>query len=1094
MKKMLAFTLVMTLLLGIMGTIQIQAAAAVFANTNTNGTGVPVVYCNTPVAALIYTFASSMGTTNLDTSIIKWYTAETSNAPSNEWTFVRQNQLTEKDNKKPGSRVEYAFAPTAPEHYNKFIKVKLTPIINGVTYDEIEAVNHNGTYNRYATDGKPWYFDSNTSTTATRFPSGGGNGSTDYQVVQSFNETTKVLSIQYGSKTNISQPGIGSASTTNTIWNLYHAPISGKAMVQGKIKITSSQDITNGNYFRFQIANRDLIQFGVNSFGIKLSRSTDGAFTINVKKNGQNFYPQSGIEYDVKFVIDLANQMFDLYIDNERLVQNHDFSNSTYSTNNQNYENNGYMTKAYMSLGSATIASAVSVEIRDYKIFPVSDILLNAVLEAEGNPSDATILAAQTQINNLSLDSKDTVKTEMQGRLDIPKAVNDDANLLATLGAADLQNVTTNLLMPAVGANGSEISWTSSNEIYVGTDGTVRRPFSDAGDQTVNVTGTFTKGKSIKTVNYTVVVKKSEASPDELDVLNALNAIPANLGIADITQITESLTLPTFGSNGVEISWATSDAVTITTSGVVTRPSYSEGDKQVTLAATASKNGIEALRQFVVTVVKLPMTPGEAVIFAESASMSNITEKTALNQSIINAQKLITAMGNGTDKDELQRRIDIIYDKFSNNANYFNNFSTALARKDNNSTVEGKEHINYYETVFDSNINKNVIKIYYNGVGGNTNFFYQLFGPRHIDVGVTATSGLIINEVNVKISAPTDRLSSAGLSVYSAGYILAYIDGEQIYYRNTLGNNPIQAVKNNTWYNIKVVVNNSSNNIGEFNAQSFNIYLDNQLIKANEPLYATDKLSAADTRNRANQGIAGVTTESTIYVADTNLYAMGYTTFKSMMAMLQDLDDASEISGFTEKVNEIPPAGANTSKNHFNAEIAKIDGVKSIANTVDLGDLREVTSLVLPSYINNKFIGFESDKDIISSNNTIKRPIYKIAENASLTATVKDGAVQYSKTFDISVKGAISIDTITLSDVIISNANTDEDATVTLILGLYRSTSNSLLEAYTKTITIPKGGQTIENFTLQTEVENNIVKAFVWKDFTSAMPITKSKQ
>ncbi|GAA4192665.1 hypothetical protein GCM10022219_13330 [Microbacterium oryzae] len=83
------------------------------------------------------------------------------------------------------------------------------------------------------------------------------------------------------------------------------------------------------------------------------------------------------------------------------------------------------------------------------------------------------------------------------------------------------------------------------------------------------------------------------------------------LSLGDLSNVTADLALPTAAPNGSTITWATSDAAVISTSGTVTRPS--SGAAEVTLTATATKGAASASRTFTATV---PAT-GEADLRAD---------------------------------------------------------------------------------------------------------------------------------------------------------------------------------------------------------------------------------------------------------------------------------------------------------------------------------------------------------------------------------------------------------------------------------------------------------------------------------------------
>ena len=75
--------------------------------------------------------------------------------------------------------------------------------------------------------------------------------------------------------------------------------------------------------------------------------------------------------------------------------------------------------------------------------------------------------------------------------------------------------------------------------------------------------------------------------------------------------VTQNIMLPATGENGVTISWASSDAASISTTGTVTRPN--DADTEVTLTATLTKNMASDERAFTLTVTLPCGTTNELV-------------------------------------------------------------------------------------------------------------------------------------------------------------------------------------------------------------------------------------------------------------------------------------------------------------------------------------------------------------------------------------------------------------------------------------------------------------------------------------------------
>ncbi|MFP3576922.1 immunoglobulin-like domain-containing protein, partial [Brevibacillus sp. SIMBA_040] len=166
------------------------------------------------------------------------------------------------------------------------------------------------------------------------------------------------------------------------------------------------------------------------------------------------------------------------------------------------------------------------------------------------------------------------------------------------LDLGDTTAVTANLTLPATGANGVAISWASTDETVVGTDGTVTRPANGSGDATVTLTATLTKGSVSETKAFTVTVKEEAGLTDQ----QAVDAAKTDLDLGDTTAVTTNLTLPATGANGVAISWASTDETVVGTDGTVTRPANGSGDATVTLTATLTKGSVSQTKAFTVTV------------------------------------------------------------------------------------------------------------------------------------------------------------------------------------------------------------------------------------------------------------------------------------------------------------------------------------------------------------------------------------------------------------------------------------------------------------------------------------------------------------
>jgi hypothetical protein len=179
------------------------------------------------------------------------------------------------------------------------------------------------------------------------------------------------------------------------------------------------------------------------------------------------------------------------------------------------------------------------------------------------------------------------------------------AVLAAMLGAnASLDSVSSNLTLPAT-VNGVTLTWSSSNPAVISNTGVVSRSI------TQNAAVTLTAATSLgATLTFDVTVLAPNVAAD-LDAISLAQ------------RTTENLPLATKGAvNGASITWTSSDPALVTPTdaayaapavgaadpyrggGLVARPSYGEGDEQVTLTASATLNGQTAQRTFDVTVAE----------------------------------------------------------------------------------------------------------------------------------------------------------------------------------------------------------------------------------------------------------------------------------------------------------------------------------------------------------------------------------------------------------------------------------------------------------------------------------------------------------
>lgn len=175
-------------------------------------------------------------------------------------------------------------------------------------------------------------------------------------------------------------------------------------------------------------------------------------------------------------------------------------------------------------------------------------------------------------------------------------------SITITYSSGDSEDgVTRNITLPTA-AGDVQISWASSHPAIISATGVVVRPEEDT---EVTLTATLTLGSERDTVTFKVTVTAAEIIINPEDALAAIVLIGQSLELVGaVYETTDNIELPT-SVLGLTITWTTSNAGVITTSGVVTRPGFGSTDQVITL--TASIQGEE--RQFLIKVLAYTEKP-----------------------------------------------------------------------------------------------------------------------------------------------------------------------------------------------------------------------------------------------------------------------------------------------------------------------------------------------------------------------------------------------------------------------------------------------------------------------------------------------------
>ena len=167
---------------------------------------------------------------------------------------------------------------------------------------------------------------------------------------------------------------------------------------------------------------------------------------------------------------------------------------------------------------------------------------------------------------------------------DADKVAADKSSLVINYASGDsVDAVTQNLGLQTVGANGTVITWASSNTAVVANNGVVTRQMTDVAN--ITLTATITKGSEFDTKVFSgISVLQSDAGA--VAEAKADLAIVYNVPDVGPSSVTTGLSLVLTGAKGTSIVWSSDKPLVIANNGTVTRPASTT---EVTLTATITK-------------------------------------------------------------------------------------------------------------------------------------------------------------------------------------------------------------------------------------------------------------------------------------------------------------------------------------------------------------------------------------------------------------------------------------------------------------------------------------------------------------------------
>ena len=279
--------------------------------------------------------------------------------------------------------------------------------------------------------------------------------------------------------------------------------------------------------------------------------------------------------------------------------------------------------------------------------------------EISGTPDQATNGVVSVTIEMIGTDNYEgTVTKDVDITIEVGDATlvaTDKAALTITYAQGDSEtSVTQALTLPAAGANGTSITWSSSdtNVIAIADDGavTVTRP-ADA-DASVTLTATIEKGGASETKDFTLTVLKDAGLSDADAVAAAINALDITTAAGGNLQAVTvaAITLPVAGTEGTTITWS-SDNAAIAISGntaTVTRPDVNSADADVTLTATIEKGGETDTKAFSLKVLKEAGLSDADAVAADKDALTITYAQGDTVTSVTQDLTLVTGGSNGT--------------------------------------------------------------------------------------------------------------------------------------------------------------------------------------------------------------------------------------------------------------------------------------------------------------------------------------------------------------------------------------------------------------------------------------------------------------
>jgi hypothetical protein len=233
--------------------------------------------------------------------------------------------------------------------------------------------------------------------------------------------------------------------------------------------------------------------------------------------------------------------------------------------------------------------------------------------------TDVTLTATLT-LNAASV-TKDFVLTVLADPVDALAAIVITGEELTYDAQTQVYTAINDVVLPET-IMGMDITWASGNAAVIANDGTVVRPAWSTPNSTVILTATIEDEEAYFMVTVLAIIEK----PVDI-ILDDAFTILLLAGDVEGTIVTGHLDLATVvGSEGVTVTWASSNTDAILANGLVTRPAFEQDDAMVTLTATLHKGDQSLDKVFELTVLARVTLPGAVHTIASANALAVAAE------------------------------------------------------------------------------------------------------------------------------------------------------------------------------------------------------------------------------------------------------------------------------------------------------------------------------------------------------------------------------------------------------------------------------------------------------------------------------------